>query len=115
VLLDVPSGQEFELGERVERVKEELRLLFSRDLPAQDLPAEVVDDGVQVGFRPIEQLDEGDVEVPDIVRGGRADTDPWCLGVDADPRPLPAALADQLAPGGDGRVGARVGTPEART
>ncbi len=126
VLLDVPSGQAFELGERVERVKEEppvlqllpealnhgvrrdeedlredpfkrerlavsvddsvlvlhagvhedlraltgaqelprleedvdgaLRLLFGRDLPAQDLPAEVVDDGVEVGFRPVEQL-----------------------------------------------------------
>jgi len=91
-----------------------LRLLFGRDLPAQDLPAEVVDDGVEVGFRPIEQLDDGDVEVPDLVGSGRADADPWCLGMDADARPLPAEQKAQLAPGGDGRVGARVGTPEAR-
>ena len=68
--------------------------------PREDAPREVVDDRVEVEPGVVEKADQGRVDVPEFVRRVGSDADPRLLGVNAEPRTAPAALADEAVPGG---------------
>jgi hypothetical protein len=59
-----------------------LGLKVKSDLPGQNPSAQVVHDGVQIDLRPVEQLDDGDVDVPVFVRLCRAHALLRACGVD---------------------------------
>src|SRR5215204_4106922 len=42
------------------------------DSPGQDASGEIVDHGVQIGAGPVEQADDGGVDVPHLIRARRA-------------------------------------------
>lgn len=72
------------------------------DGPSQDLPREVVDDGVDVGFGAVEQFEDGDIHVPDFVRGGGPNSDGRFGGMNAKARAAPAPITNEACPGGGG-------------
>jgi hypothetical protein len=67
-----------------------------------ELPSQDADGRVEVGARSVEQLDDGDVEVPVLIGLRSTDTFSGFGGVEATPGAEPAALADEATPGGDG-------------
>ena len=73
---------------------------LSRTQPRQDPSREVVDHRVQVGAGPIEQADDGGVDVPHLVGSRRAQPDLGFHGMHAEPGPAPAMLPDEAVPGG---------------
>src|SRR5712691_11419325 len=62
------------------------------DPPGQDPPREVVDHRVQVGASPVEQADDGGVDVPHLVGSGRSKADLRLGRVHAEPGAAPAEL-----------------------
>src|ERR1700724_2799404 len=61
---------------------------------------EVVDHGVEVGAGPVEQTDDGGVDVPHLVGSRRAKPYLRFCWVHAEPGPLPAVLPYEAVPGG---------------
>lgn len=72
------------------------------ETPGEDASGEVVDDGVEVGARAVEQSEERRVDVPDLVGARGADADLRIVGVDAKARPAPSSLANEPVPGRGG-------------
>src|SRR5262245_58800395 len=54
---------------------------------------------MQIGASPVEQADDGGVDVPCLVGSGRAQADLWLDRVQAEPGPAPAEPAHQVIPG----------------
>ena len=82
---EVPAGgdQNGAGGDRVEVVEEG---------PGEDLAGVVVDDGVEVGRGAVEQLQNGDVDMPILLRSSGANAEGGLLGMHARPRPMPPAV-----------------------
>ena len=74
----------------------------STDGPGEDLPREVVNDGVDVRLGAVEQLEDRDVDVPDLIGARGTNADGGFCGVNAKTRPAPTAFANEPGPGGRG-------------
>jgi hypothetical protein len=72
----------------------------SVDSPRQDASREVVDHGMEIGAGPVEQADDGDVDVPHLVRASRAQPDRGFRRMHGEPGATPAVLPDEAVPGG---------------
>ena len=72
------------------------------DPPRQDPSREVVDHRVQVGARPVEQADDGGVDVPHLVGSRRSKAHLRLGRVHAEPRAAPAELPHEVVPGRGG-------------
>ena len=70
--------------------------------PSHDLPGEVVDDGMDVYLGAVEQLYDGNIDMPGLVRAGSTDAYGGFGGVNAKPMTPPATLAYQSRPCGGG-------------
>src|SRR5262245_59144749 len=68
----------------------------------EDPSREIVDHRVQVGASPIEQADDGGVDVPHVVGASRSQANLRFGRMHAEPRPSPAELPHQVVPGGRG-------------
>src|ERR1019366_3906803 len=69
--------------------------------PGEDLPAVVVDHGVKEGLRPVEQLEDRDIDMPVLVGAARADAEGGLGRAHAQARAAPAVLAHEAGPRGD--------------
>ena len=69
------------------------------ELPGEDPPREVVDDGVEVRPRPVQQSDHGRVDVPDLVRPRGADPHRRTFRMNAETGTPPSPLSDEPEPG----------------
>src|SRR5438128_6917100 len=72
------------------------------DPPRQDPSREVVDHRVQVGAGPVEQADDGGVDVPHLIGSRRSKAHLRLRRVHAEPRPAPAELPHEMVPGRGG-------------
>jgi hypothetical protein len=70
-----------------------------RKAPRQDPAGEIVDDGMQVGFRAIEKSDDRHVDMPILVWMRRANAGLWLFRVHAATRSSPTTLPHELRPG----------------
>src|SRR6267378_3934726 len=68
----------------------------------QDPSREVVDHRVQVGAGPVEQADDGGVDVPHLVGSHRSKAHLRLRRVHAEPRAAPAELPHEMGPGRGG-------------
>src|SRR5262245_49581418 len=75
----------------------------------EDPSREIVDHRVQVGASPVEQADDGGVDVPHFVGASRSQANLRLGRMHAEPRPSPAELPHQVVPGG--RRGAHLAEP----
>ena len=73
------------------------------DSPRQDPSREVVDHRVHVGASPVEQTDDGGVDVPHLVGSRRAKAHLRLGRMHAEPGAAPAELPHQVVPGRGGR------------
>ena len=64
----------------------------------QHPPGEAIDDSVQVATGPVEQLDDGHVNMEPLIGSRRAKTDLGLRWVETTPRPAPAELAYHSTP-----------------
>ena len=71
--------------------------LSVRDPPRQDPSREVVDHRVQVGAGPVEQADDGGVDVPHLVGSRRSKAHLRLPRVHAEPGTAPAELPHEIA------------------
>ncbi len=108
-VLDAGVGDDGGLGVRreVQRGLEEdgaggLGIEAGDYLPGEDAAAEVVDGGMEVDLGPVEEADDGDVEVPVLVGLGGAKALRGPGRMDAQSWANPAVLADGAEPGGRG-------------
>src|SRR5882672_9134302 len=72
------------------------------DPPRQDPSREVVDHRVQVGASPVEQADEGGVDVPHLVGSRRSKAHLRLRRVHTEPGATPAELPHEMVPGRGG-------------
>jgi hypothetical protein len=59
----------------------------------------MVDHGMEIGAGPVEQADDGGVDVPHLVRARRAKPDLGLRRTYAEPGAAPAVLPDEAVPG----------------
>src|SRR5206468_12186140 len=69
------------------------------DTPREDAPKEVVDHRVQVVAGPVEQVNDGGVDVPHLVGSRRSKAHLRLRRVHAEPGATPAELSHEVVPG----------------
>jgi len=67
--------------------------------PGEDSSREVVDHGVEVRARPVEETDHGSIHMEELVRPRGADPDLRAFRMNSEPRASPSSLTDEPQPG----------------